>query len=171
MKRGSLVALGSGAVLAVQAAWAHCPLCTVGAAAAAGGAAYLGVNNAAIGVFIGGFGASMGWWFARLMKKEYLPFQTAAWVLSSFLLTVIPIRMLFPEAWPLFISWLGEYGSTFAINLFLLGSVVGGIILCSTPWLSERLTALRSGKHLPFQGMILTVVLLVVTSAVLQLVF
>jgi FtsH-binding integral membrane protein len=40
------------AIALLPAVSAHCPLCTAGAMLAAGGAAYLGVSNGAIGIFI-----------------------------------------------------------------------------------------------------------------------
>src|SRR3989338_4204168 len=69
---------------------AHCPLCTMGAAAAAGGAAFLGVDKIVIGLFIGAFAVSTGWWFSNLIKKNHM-LKTPVLVSSSFLLTVIPL--------------------------------------------------------------------------------
>ena len=50
---------------------AHCPLCTAGAAIAAGGAIYLGVSVIVVGLFIGAFAVSTGWWVAKIIKKQY----------------------------------------------------------------------------------------------------
>ncbi len=162
-----------GTLLALMpSALAHCPLCTMGAAAAAGGAMYLGVNTIVVGLFIGAFAVSTGWWISRALKKEYFSGQKWALIVLSFLLTIIPIMPLIPGITPLYISMMGDYGSllnrTYLLNNFLLGSVVGGTIVSSTPWMSGKITAIRKGKMLPFQGVILTLALLVVIGVIIQ---
>lgn len=152
---------------------AHCPLCTAGAAAAAGGAAWLGVSHSVIGVFIGAFAISTGWWVSRMIKKQFIPFQHWILLIVSFALTVIPILTLFADnPYPIYISWGGDYGTifnrTYLLNLFLIGSIIGGFIVAIAPWLSERMTALRNGKMLPYQGLTITFALLFLISLVLQ---
>lgn len=156
-------------LLGTSSVFAHCPLCTLGAAAAAGGAAYLGVSNIVIGLFIGAFGVSIGWWISRLIKKQFVPFQKILIIVFSFATTILPLMSFLVDVHPLYLSWAGKYGSTFAIDYFLLGSLLGALIVSITPWASNRITALRSGKHFPFQGIILTLSLLLVLGIVIQL--
>src|SRR3989338_1201458 len=130
---------------------AHCPLCTAGAAVAAGGAVWLGVNEAVVGIFIGAFAVSMGLWFSRIIKRKFIPFQKTAIVLLSFLTTVIPMLALFNSSiYPLYLSYFGDYGSlfnrTYVINLFLVFSILGGILTTMTPMLSRKLSQIRQGK-------------------------
>ena len=151
---------------------AHCPLCTVGAAAAAGGAAYLGVNQAAIGIFIGAFAVSMGWWFSNLIKKK-IHFKRSGLIAFSFATTIFPLLPLFKDFHPLYISFLGfSYGSflnrVYLINLFLVGAIVGGFIVSIAPLLSNKITKLRNGKMMPYQGMVLMALMLIVSSLLLQ---
>jgi hypothetical protein len=157
-------------VLASKVVQAHCPLCTVGAAAAAGGAAYLGVDSAVIGLFIGAFAIATGWWVSKLVKPV-IPFQRSILLIASFALTVLPLLVILGDVQPVMISWAGEYGSlfnrTYMIDSFLTGSLFGGIIVCLAPWLSKRITMLR-GKTLPFQGLSLTFVLLFASAGLLQ---
>ena len=161
-------------LLFVKNTVAHCPLCTVGAAAAAGGALWLGVEKAVVGLFLGAFAASMGWWLSRLVKKQYVPFQTPGLVLLSFVLTIVPLLPVITQIYPLYISMAGEYGSwlnrTYVLNLSLFTSIVGGTIVSLTPRLSRNLSRLRRGRMVPFQGIILTLGILVVTGIILQLV-
>ncbi len=163
-------------LLVLQAATvlAHCPLCTVGIAAAAGGAAYFGVDKAVIALFVGAFAVSTGWWIGRKIKKQVLPHQVAFIVLLSFLLTVIPLLPLLTTVYPLPVFLVGDYGSwlyrTYVINLGLIASVVGGAVVSITPWLSRKISTLRKGMTIPFQGIILTLSLLIVLGVVLQLV-
>lgn len=169
--------IGSGIALA-QPALAHCPLCTVGAAAAAAGAAYMGVGDGAIGVFIGAFGASTGYWISRILKKKYnrafIPLQTPAFILVSFLLTAIPVLPLFKGFVPLPLLLFGAYGSffnrTYLLSTFFIGSMIGAAITSSTPWISSKITLLRKGKFVPFQGIILTFVLLLAAGVLFEVI-
>ncbi len=159
-------------LLSLPAALAHCPLCTVGAAAAAGGAAWLGVSSVVIGLFIGAFAVSMGWWFGRLIKKKVVPFQTPLLIVASFLLTILPMLPLLPQFRPLYVSLVGDEGSPlnrlYLLNLFVAGSLLGGLVVSLAPWMSRTVTRLRAGRMIPFQGTLLTLSLLVVLGVILQ---
>ncbi|HII16561.1 TPA: hypothetical protein HA361_01485 [Candidatus Woesearchaeota archaeon] len=170
MKLKPLFVLAMASLLFARIADAHCPLCTIGAGALAGSAAWLGVSKSVIGVFIGAFAVSTGWWMARLIKKKVIPYQMPAIILASYLLTVLPLIPLLKDYHPLYLSWLGTYGTTYAIDVFLLGSIVGGIIVCITPWLSAKLTALRKGNLIPYQGISLTFGLLFIAGIIMQVV-
>lgn len=152
---------------------AHCPLCVIGAGAAAGGAASLGVNQAVIGIFIGGFAISMGWWVANLIKKQFVPGQKWILIIASFLLTIIPIMPMMIDVQGIYISLMGGYGTllnrTYVINEFLIGSLVGGFIVTFTPWLSNKITTMRKEKIIPYQGIILTFALLIIAGGIVQL--
>lgn len=151
---------------------AHCPLCTIGAGAAAAGAVYLGVSTVIVGLFIGAFAVSMGWWFGNVIEKKYnkkyIPFQKTILIIASFLLTVIPLMPLFTAIGPVYIPFIGDYGKTYAVNYALVSSIFGGLIVCSTPSLSNKLSHLRKGKRIPFQGIVLTFLLLIIASLIIQ---
>jgi len=160
-------------VLLSNNVYAHCPLCTLGIVAAAGGATWLGVNQVVIGLFVGGFAISIGWWVSRLIKRTYFPFQKSAIILASFILTVIPLLPFMNGFYPLYISFFGDYGSlfnrTYLVDTFLIGSVLGGIIVSIGPWLSNQITRLRNNKIIPFQGVILTLLLLIIVGGLIEL--
>ena len=160
-------------IIALPSVSAHCPLCTMGAVAAAAGASALGVSNAIVGIFIGAFAVSMGWWIANRLKKQYIPYQKPILIISSYLLTIIPVMVLIQDYYAIFISWGGDYGSlfnrTYIFSKFLVGSIVGGAVLCITPWLSKQLTHYRKEKMVPYQGIILTFVVLIIMSGLFQL--
>lgn len=147
---------------------AHCPLCTLGAAAAAGGAALLGVSSTVIGLFIGAFAVSTGWWIARMIKKQLIPFQKTGIVVFSYAATVIPMLTLFPDIRPLYIPRMGQYGSTFVLNIFLIGSLLGGFIVAITPQISKKIGDLRNGRMVPYQGIVLTLSLLLIAGVLIQ---
>lgn len=157
---------------------AHCPLCTAGAVVAAAGAGYLGVNMVAIGVFIGAFAVSMGLWISKLIKKRYIPAQAALLVLISFLTTILPVMAALPnqehEVYPLYISMAGDYGGflnrTYLFSKVLIGGLIGGLVTLFTPMLSMLVTRARNGKMLPFQGVGITFLALIIIAAVVQVV-
>lgn len=156
------------ALLLIPLASAHCPLCTIGAGAAAGAAVWLGVSKVVVALFIGGFAMSMGMWFSRVVKKKYIPFQKAVIILVVFLTTVLPLMPLFKAIGPLYISFIGEYGMTYAFNYSLASSLLGGAIVFLAPPLSKKISNLRGGKIIPFQGILLTLVLLIAIGGLIK---
>src|SRR3989344_6532474 len=76
---------------------AHCPLCTIGAGAAAAGAVWLGISKIAVALFIGAFAMSMGMWFSRIIgnKINYLPFQSVLIIVGIFAFTIWPLMPIF----------------------------------------------------------------------------
>jgi len=159
--------------LTAKMVYAHCPLCTAGAAAAAGGAMWLGVNNAAIGVFIGAFAVSMGWWLSKFIKRQYVPLQRSIIILLSFITTILPLLPLLADKQGFYLSLIGDYGSllnrTYLIDLFLVGIIIGGFIVSIAPWLSKKIAELRNGRAMPYQGIILTFALLIIAGVAVQL--
>ena len=156
------------AILLTRFISAHCPLCTVGAGAAAAGAVWLGVSKVAVALFIGGFAMSMGMWFSRIPKKKYIPFQKTLIILLIFFTTVLPLSPIFKAIGPLYLSFIGEYGTTYAINYSLVSSLFGGLIVFISPSLSKKISNLR-GKTIPFQGAMLTLLMLLIAGGVIQL--
>lgn len=154
-------------------AYAHCPLCTAGIAVAAGGAAWLGVNSAVIGLFVGALAVSIGLWVSKVLPKKYVPRQHLWLAGTSFALTVFPLLPLMKGFIPFYVSVFGAYGSllnrTYLINIFVVGCLAGAILVAMAPWLSAKITQLRKGKTLPFQGTILTLVMLVVLAVIIQI--
>ncbi len=161
--------LSAFTLLLADNAFAHCPLCTIGAGAAAAGAAWLGVDTIVIGIFLGGAALAMGLWISRLVKKRYIPLQK--WAISSFSFAsiIIPILPMMQGYSSIYISLAGSYGSllnrTYLINLFLLGSIIGAIIVAVAPSISSAITKKR-GKTVPYQGIILTFSLLAIAAIV-----
>lgn len=174
MKARWVVLIAGLFLVQVRSTLAHCPLCTMGVAAAAGGAAYLGIDKAIIALFVGAFAVSTGWWVGKKIRKKIMPFQTAGIVVLSFLLTVLPLLPLLERIYPLYISLLGGYGTllnrTYVLNLSLVTSLLGGVVVGITPWLSRKISMLRQRKIFPFQGVLLTIGLLLIVGALLQVV-
>lgn len=152
---------------------AHCPLCTAGIAAAAAGATVLGVKTVTVGLFVGAFAVSTGMWFANSRKIKGVKKLLIA--MMAFLVTVVPLKPAIPAAMSeyifVYVSIAGDYGSplnrTYLLNPLLTGSLIGAAVVMTVPRLSRKLTELR-GKKAPFQGVVLTISLLTVAGAILQ---
>lgn len=156
---------------------AHCPLCTIGAAAAAGGAVWLGVSKIVVALFIGGFAMSMALWFSKLIKKEYIPYQKILIAIAVFLLTLLPILPFISDehsVFPFYLSLYGDYGSllnrTYLISHSLISSLSGALLVFVSPAISKSITKLRKGKKIPFQGVLLTLLFLLIIGGILQFV-
>ncbi len=154
-------------------ALAHCPLCTVGAGALAVFAASIGISSMVVGVMIGGFALALSTWLARLPKKNYIPYQRFVLALVVFIGTIVPIMPLAKEYGPLYVRVFGEYGgvfhNTYTVNLFLAGSIIGALLMLVGPYLSKQLTKIR-GSTLPFQGISISLLLLIVASLIIEMV-
>lgn len=167
----SFLFLGLLILIRPQLALAHCPLCTIGAGGAALMATWLGVSTLSIGLFIGAFALAMGLWMLRLIQKKWpaIPgMLKLILALCIFLLTIVPIMPLMPGYNTISIFWMGGYGSllnrTYLMNSFLIGSGIGAFILYLTPFLSQKITQWRHKKQIPFQGMLLIFILLLLTA-------
>lgn len=147
---------------------AHCPLCTAGAGILAVLAASLGVSSVVVGILIGAFSLALGLWIAKAVKKQYIPYQEQILTILIFLGTVIPIMPLIQHYAPLYVPFIGEYGTTYTFNLYILGVIIGTLVMYFAPFISKVITTLRR-KQMPFQGVTITLVLLIVTSVIAQL--
>ena len=93
-------------------------------------------------------------------------------ILISYLTTIIPLLPLINTPYPIYVSLFGEYGSlfnrTYLINALLVGSLIGGFIVSITPFVSKKISNIRDGKMIPFQGIIITFLLLSIVGGVIQ---
>ncbi len=158
----------SALIFGAKAVSAHCPLCTIGAGAAAGAAVWLGVSKVVVALFVGAFAMSMGMWFSRIVKKKYVPFQKTFIIVLVFVTTVLPLKSIFSAIGPLYIPFMGLYGTTYAIDYSLVGSLLGGLAVFISPNLSRKITKKRNGKIIPFQGVMLTLLLLIILGGIIQ---
>ena len=157
-------------IFLVETVSAHCPLCTVGAGAAAAGAVWLGVSKVVVALFIGAFAMSMGMWFARVIekRKKFIPFQSSLIILGVFLLTILPLIPVVKAVGPLYLSFIGNYGTTYAVNYSLGASLLGGVITFISPNLNKKIKEKRNGRGIPFQGSLLTFLLLGIAALIIQ---
>ena len=170
MKRNTYYALAAAAFATgvPKAALAHCPLCTVGAVAIGLGAYKLGVSTLSVGIALGAAALALGLWMAKLVKQQRVRYQRGLIALLVFSTTVLPVVPLLPGARGLYLAGIGQYGTTLVIPNVLIGSLVGGSLVLIAPWLSRSLTRLRDGKHVPFPGILVFMILLAAVLALVE---
>ena len=151
-----------------QVILAHCPLCTAGAGILAITAAYFGLSSMIIGVLIGAFALALSLWLKNWPRKQYIAHQRFLLGVLIFAGTVVPIMPLVVEYAPFYIPFWGEYGRTFAVNLYLAGLPFGMLVVLVAPRLSQALSVFR-GKTASYQGIFITLLLLIVVSAIIQI--
>ncbi len=171
---GLFIALGALVAALPRLAQAHCPLCVGAVAGAAATASFFGFNPAVVGVFIGAFGVVSGLWLARAVKHKFVPFQSALFTLLAFVLTVWPAIYSSPAELFLPVHLLGSPGTVlntiYWVNYLLLGSILGGAVTLAAEAV-HFFVKQRHGVLVPFQGVLVTVALVVITAGGAQLLF
>ena len=171
--------------LAARPVLAHCPLCTLGAGAAALGASWLGVGAMSVGVWLGAFALALGFWMAKILKqspavsrwsalllwKKFFPFQDKIVIAFSFVSTILPLLPLMRDDGSIYISWAGDYGTllnrTYVFNKFAVGAALGAAIMYFAPLISKKISKWRQ-KSLPYQSMIAIFSLLAAVSIIIE---
>jgi len=98
---------------------------------------------------------SMGMWFSKIPKKQYIPYQKTIIIGIIFLTTVLPLSFIFSSIKPLYIPFIGDYGITYALDYSLISSFFGGFITFISPELNRKIKE-KTEKNFPYQGIILT---------------
>lgn len=174
MKKSYLFSLSMVlALLSPVRAAAHCPLCTGGAGAAAAVAAYFGVKYGALGVFLGGFTTALALWIAHKPKKQYIQRQSTVLFWAIYLSTIIPFYYMFKGDYvSRYLSMGGDYGSltnrTYLIDLFIVGALIGSVLVYLAPKLSAWISSKRGGEFIKFQGLFINFALLILLGVILQ---
>jgi len=170
LKRGVLAFFVVGSVLFPSITYAHCPLCTAGAGILAIIAASLGVPALIISTLLGGFALAMGLWLAKLIEKKYFNYQDYFVAGVIYLSTVLPLWPVLKEYKILYAPFLGfdKYADKVPVDVYITGVVLGALILAISPYISKKLSTLASKQLIPFQGILITMVLLVIVPLIIN---
>jgi len=173
VKASKLSLLIIGGILFPLTTKAHCPLCTAGAGILAVIAISLGVPALIISTLLGGFALAMGLWLAKFIKKKYIRYQDPLFAGAIYFLTVLPLWPILKEYKILYAPFLGfdKYTEKVPVDIYLMGVIVGAIILASSPYLSRKISSLIQRQIIPFQGISITLVLLVIIPLLINFFF
>ena len=142
-------------------AFAHCPLCAAATGATVMVTRAYGIDDLAVGTFMGGFVLSTSLWFDRIIKKrnkgsQYIPMQALILTLFGLLFT------LFTYYWA---NLMGPFLPTlFGLNKLFLGTVVGTVVAFSGFELHKLIRRNMQRSLIPFQGIFLTLLSLVIVN-------
>ncbi|MDP3880769.1 MAG: hypothetical protein Q8Q32_01120 [bacterium] len=172
MKKLSIVSASILLMAMPKLASAHCPLCTIGAGALAVFAASIGVSSVVVGILFGAFSVALSLWMAGIIERKWKVSQREIVAAVIFLSTILPIMPLIKDYGPFYLAIAGEYGNllhrTYTVNLFVLGVIFGSVLMLIGPYFSRVLTKIR-GKQFPFQGISITLLLLIIVSTIVQI--
>jgi len=159
--------------LVPSVAHAHCPLCTAGAGVLAMLAISLGVPALIISTLLGGFALAMGLWLAKLPKKEYVRHQYYLISGLVYLSTVLPLWPVLREYKTLYAPYIGfdKYANKIPVDVYIVGVILGATALIIAPYISSRVSAQAKRQLVPFQGIIITMILLVAVPLIIDALF
>lgn len=162
-----------GAVFSPLVTHAHCPLCTAGAGLLAIAAASLGVPALIISTLLGGFALALGLWFAKLIKKKYIRYQDFLLAGVIYVSTVVPLWPILKEYKTLYAPFLGfdKYADKIPVDVYTVGVLLGAGLLIIAPYVSKQVSALAKKQLIPFQGLLITLVLLSAVPFVVDALF
>ena len=142
-------------------AFAHCPLCTAATGAAVLVTRSYGIDDLAVGTFMGGFVLSTSLWSDRILKKrnkgsQYIPLQGLILTLFGLLFTLITFY------------WANLMGpllpTLYGLNKLFLGTLVGTAVAFSGFELHKLIRNNMQRSIIPFQGIVLTLLSLIVVN-------
>ncbi len=174
MKRTGPLALMIAALMgSARFVHAHCPLCVAAMGAGILGARSLGFGDAVVGLFVGAFALSTGLWLNQKIRSRFIPFQSAGVLGASFALTILPLQPMATENLYLPVFLAGPAGSplnqAYFTTVFLAAGIVGGIVSLGGLAIHNQIKKKYGRVLVPFQGIIVTIGLLLVTAAALTL--
>jgi len=162
-----------GLSLLPSLAHAHCPLCTAGAGILAVVAASIGVPVLVVSTLLGGAALSMGIWLGKVLKKKFIPYQRHVITWLVYFSTVIPLWPILKDYKTLYAPFLGfdKYANKIPVDLYAVGVIIGAIILLVTPYLSKKLSVVAGKQIIPFQGIVITLLLLIIVPLLINWIF
>jgi len=133
--------LGAALTLLPSKALAFCPLCVVATGAFTGVFRWLGVDDAIIGLWLGGFTLSVSMLFNNFLIKrgKKIKFQLVLVLLFFYGFTVLSL------------IWLGvpnPYNKIFGFDKIFFGLFLGSLLLMLAPYLDRFLRKQNQGRKL-----------------------
>lgn len=150
-------------VLLPPSVMAHCPLCTAAVGSGLVIARSVGIDDSLVGVWIGAFIISTALWLNKFLAKRFriIPFQKTIITIAFFLLTVVPLY---------FSNLITFQYTMFGIDRLLFGTVLGCILSLTGFRVSKSIRNSRNKPMIPFQSILLTIAILVISNLALTIV-
>lgn len=161
MNRRIVIPILLSFILFIKPVFAHCPLCTAATGAAVAVTRWYGIDDLAVGSFIGAFVISTGLWFNKILKKrnkgkEYIPFQSVVLVILVLISTIMSFSLTGLTT--------SSYFIFFGIDKLIMGTLFGSGMTLFAFWFSKFLRKNMGRTILPFQSIVLTLTFLIVMN-------
>lgn len=149
-------------VLLPPSVMAHCPLCTAAVGTGLITARYFGIDDSLVGVWIGALIISTALWSDKILSKKIGKIFLQKWILI--------IAFSFLTILPLFAANLINFQNTFAgVDRLLFGTALGMAVSLAGFYISPKIRGENNRPVVPFQTIILTMLILVLSNLVLGL--
>ncbi len=150
------VAISSIGLVLARPAYAHCPLCVVGAGAGLSLSRVLGIDDSITGVWMAAFLGATSFWLNNSIKKTYIPLQKPVIYILIFATTILSFYRF---------GLINEHnGLIFNLPKLTFGMLTGGVLL----YLVDIVNAVikkRKGKVLfPYQSIVFMLGSMVILS-------
>lgn len=144
-----------------KSALAVCPVCVIAVSSCLGLSRWLGVDDSATGVWIGGLIVSLAILTVNWLRKKQINFKgdMAVIILAYYILTILPLYFLGLIGHPLNKIW--------GIDKLVAGSIIGGAIFYLTEDFYEYLKKRNNGKaYFPYQKVAMPLASLLAASII-----
>jgi hypothetical protein len=159
----TLVILVLISLISIPVVYSHCPVCTAAVGTGVAVTRFYGLDDIIVGVWIGAFILSTALWFDNILKKNVqkrIPLQ------KLILTTLVSLSIIVP----LYSTGIMDMRyNLFGVNRLLLGILIGGIVLSTGIFISNKVKEKRKGVLFPFQTIVMVLCLLTLTSFALWL--
>ncbi len=142
---------------------AVCPVCTVAVGAGLGLSRYLGIDDAASGIWFGGLIMALALWSANWLKKKNIniPYGSIISMIVWFILTIIPLKLG---------GVMGHPNNTIlGIDKLLFGIILGIFTFYLGIAADKKIRQSKGRQLIDFQKVILPVAFLLTASVIMFL--
>jgi hypothetical protein len=145
-------------------ALAICPVCTIAVGAGLGLSRWLGIDDTASGVWVGGLILSTSFWLDDWLSKKHIEFKYKKWVvvLAMYLITLVPLRYEEIIGHP--------FNQIFGIDKLIFGTAIGSGAFLAGMWLDRKVRKIRGNQLFDFQKVVFPVSALLIFSIIMFLV-
>jgi len=147
-------------------AQAVCPICTIAVGAGVGLAEEFGVDDAIIGLWVGGLTISLIFWTLDWLNRKNIKSVWAAplTIIAYFLMVIVPLFFMKIGGYPIIGKELNKF---WGVDKMLLGIALGSFLFFCGAKYYDYLKKNNDGRaHFPFQKVVMPILPLAIMSII-----
>jgi hypothetical protein len=150
--------------LSARVSYAVCPVCTIAVGAGLGLSRFLGIDDLATGVWVGGFLTSLSLMTSNWLHKKEL-FKKMEKIYLDFSIYILSIALIFL---PLDMANITGHPNNkiIGIDKLLFGSLVGTLIFLGSIFIDKKIRKMNGKQLIDYQKVIIPVSLLAIVSLI-----